>query len=190
MDRTLLYLLIVASCSLFVSLCLIFPVATKVDKNKDELLRHFMLIDREDVKKQLEKCRIFFNTMHDKEHMTQQNVEEIEEDEFKEQDGAGQDGKDGEDGDGKGGQKKQRQRSRKNKMHKKYSTNFISLIIKFLLVVTILEGYFVLCYFESGKFLSVAKNLIQESGTITMRHFSNNFLYQIMQEVLTTNGKA
>ncbi len=69
-DRTLFYLLIVASLSLFVSLCLIFPVATKVDKNKDELLRHFMLIDRDDVKKQLEKCRVFFNTMHDKEHMT------------------------------------------------------------------------------------------------------------------------
>jgi len=75
-------------------------------------------------------------------------------------------------------------------MHKKYSTNFISLIVKFLLVVTVLEGYFVLCYFQSGSFLSVAKNLIRESGTITMRHFSNNFLYQIMQEVLTTNGRA
>jgi hypothetical protein len=66
-----MYLLIIASCALAVSLCLIFPVATKVDKNKDELLTHFMLIDREDVRKQLEKCRIFFNTMHDKEHMTQ-----------------------------------------------------------------------------------------------------------------------
>jgi hypothetical protein len=75
-------------------------------------------------------------------------------------------------------------------MHKKYSTNFISLIIKFLLVVTVLEGYFILCYFQSGNFLSIAKNLIKESGTITMRHFSNNFLYQIMQEVLTTNGTA
>lgn len=183
-DRTLLYLLIVASCSLFISLCLIFPVATKVDKNKDELLRHFMLIDRDDVKKQLEKCRVFFNTMHDKEHMTQQNVEEIEEEEFKEE--KEQEGSDGEEGK----QKKGRVRSRKNKMHKKYSTNFISLIIKFLFVVTILEGYFVLCYFESGNFLQIAKNLIQESGTITMRHFSNNFLYQIMQEVLTTNGRA
>ena len=75
-------------------------------------------------------------------------------------------------------------------MHKKYSTNFLTLIIQFLAVVTILEGYFILCYFLSGNFLSIAKNLIQESGTITMRHFSNNFLYQIMQEVLTTNGKA
>ena len=69
--NTLKILLYVASGSLLISLCLIFPVATKVDKNKDELLRHFMLIDRDDVKKQLEKCRIFFNTMHDKEHVTQ-----------------------------------------------------------------------------------------------------------------------
>ena len=63
-------MLYIATGSLFIAICLIFPVATKVDKNKDELLRHFMLIDRDDVKKQLEKCRIFFNTMHDKEHAT------------------------------------------------------------------------------------------------------------------------
>ena len=44
-------MLYVASGSLFVSICLIFPVATKVDKNKDELLRNFMLIERDDVKK-------------------------------------------------------------------------------------------------------------------------------------------
>jgi hypothetical protein len=56
-DWTLKILLYVASGSLFISICLIFPVATKVDKNKDELLRHFMLIDRDDVKKQLDKCR-------------------------------------------------------------------------------------------------------------------------------------
>jgi hypothetical protein len=50
-DDTLKILLYVASGSLFISICLIFPVATKVDKNKDELLRHFMLIERDDVKK-------------------------------------------------------------------------------------------------------------------------------------------
>jgi hypothetical protein len=49
-ENALKILLYVASGSLFISICLIFPVATKVDKNKDELLRHFMLIDREDVK--------------------------------------------------------------------------------------------------------------------------------------------
>jgi hypothetical protein len=63
-----MYLLIAASCALSVSLCLILPVAMQVDKDKDELLKHFMLIDREDVMKQLEKCRLFFNSMHDKEH--------------------------------------------------------------------------------------------------------------------------
>ena len=59
-----------------------------------------MLIDRDDVKKQLDKCRVFFNTMHDKEHMTQQNVEDIDEEDFKEEEGTA--GKDGEEGDGKG----------------------------------------------------------------------------------------
>ena len=48
--NTLLYLLIAASCALFISICLILPVAMQVDKDKDALLRNFMLIDREDVK--------------------------------------------------------------------------------------------------------------------------------------------
>jgi hypothetical protein len=68
--NTLMILLIVASCSIFISLCLIFPVATKVDQNKDELLTHFTLIDRDNVKQQLAKCREFFNNLHDKENHT------------------------------------------------------------------------------------------------------------------------
>lgn len=187
-EQTLQILLYVATGSLFLSICLIFPVATKVDKNKDELLRHFMLIDREDVKKQLEKCRIFFNTMHDKEHVTQQNMGEMDEDEFKE-DGDGKE-EDGDPSNPNKGKNKQRQRSRKNKMHKKFSTNFVSLLIKFICVLTIMEGYFVLCYLRSIAFLSVINNLIQESGSITMIQFSNNYLYIIFQEVLTTNGVA
>lgn len=69
-EHALKILLYVASSILFVSICVILPVATKVDKNKDELLRHFTRIERDDVKKQLEKCRLFFNTMHDKDHVT------------------------------------------------------------------------------------------------------------------------
>ena len=69
-ENALKILLYVASGILFISICIIFPVATKVDKNKDELLKHFILIDRDDVRKQLDKCRTFFNTMHDKEHVT------------------------------------------------------------------------------------------------------------------------
>lgn len=48
--RIISILLYVASGSLLLSILIILPVATKVDKNKDELLRKFMLIDREDVK--------------------------------------------------------------------------------------------------------------------------------------------
>jgi len=113
---------------------------------------------------------------------------DIDDEEFKDEEG-----KEGEDNDPANpnkAKKNQRQRSRKNKMHKKFSTNFISLLIKFLVVLTVLEGYFLLCYLRSIQFLKVINNLIEESGTITMRQFSNNFLYQIMQEVLTTNGVA
>jgi hypothetical protein len=81
-------------------------------------------------------------------------------------------------------------KSRKGKMHKNYSNNFLVLFLKFFVVLTILEGYFVLIFVQSGDFLDVALNLIRESGTITIRHFGNNFLYQIMQEVLTTNGRV
>lgn len=180
-------LLIVASCSIFIAICLIFPVAIKVDQNKGELLTHFTLIDRDNVKQQLIKCREFFNSLHDKENQTQQ-IEELEDEEPKEEEAqlAGADKGEEEDK----GPKKARRQSKRGNNHKKYNTNFIGLIVKFLLVVTVLEGYFVLCFLEADDFLNVAKSLVQESGTITQRYFSNNFLYQIMQEMLTTNGSA
>jgi hypothetical protein len=92
---------------------------------------------------------------------------DMDDEEFKDEEG-----KDGEDNDPSNPnktKKNQRQRSRKNKMHKKFSTNFISLLIKFLVVLTVLEGYFLLCYLRSITFLKVINNLIEESGTITMR---------------------
>ncbi len=73
-------LLIVVSGSLAISFVIIFPVATQVDQNKDELLKHFMLIDRDDVKKQLDKCRFFLTNMHDKDiNSWQQNGQGMEE---------------------------------------------------------------------------------------------------------------
>jgi len=52
-------------------------------------------------------------------------------------------------------------------MHKKFSTNFITLIIKFLVVLSVLEGYFLLCFFQAGKFLNIANDIIVEAGRIT-----------------------
>ncbi len=172
-------LLLLATISLVSSVCIIFPVASKVDKNKNELLHHFMLIDREDVKDQLNKCRTFFNTMHDKDHVTQNHLADIDDDvDLDDKEIEGMDSK------------IKKRRSRKNKMHKKFSTNLITLSLKFLVVLALLLGYFLYSYIQSSQFLDVAIDLINESGTITLRQFSNNFLYQVMQEVLVTNGQA
>jgi len=42
---------------------------------------------------------------------------------------------------------------RKGKKHRKYSTNYIKLILKFLGVIAFLEGYFLYQYFRSDNFL-------------------------------------
>ena len=126
--------------------------------------------------------------MHDKEHGV--GMVEGQEDDLGNEELGGDPGPEGTPGEAGEEQQHKVKKSRKGKMHKKYSNNFIALILKFLVVLTILEGYFVLIFVQSGDFLDVALNLIRESGTITIRHFGNNFLYQIMQEVLTTNGRG
>jgi hypothetical protein len=69
---------------------------------------------------------------------------DIDEDDFKDEEGKE------EEGDTTNPNKKKgTKRSRKNKMHKKFSTNFISLIVKFLVVLTVLEGYFILSYLQA-----------------------------------------
>ena len=107
--------------------------------------------------------------MHDKEHVgTQQNLNDMDDDEF--EDGKDEEAEEGPEGQNMPGKiKKMRQRSRKKTLHKKFSTNFISLIVKFLVVVTILEGYFLLSFFMSDKFLGTVNSIIEESGSITYR---------------------
>lgn len=109
-----------------------------------------------------------------------------EDDDLKDADGV--EGPEAEDGVDRHG-KKNRSRRKKN-TPKKFSTNFIALILKFVIVVSVLEGYFLYCYFSSGTFLSTVNALIDEQRLTTLRLFSNNFLYEIFQEVLCTNGSA
>ncbi len=54
-------------------------------------------------------------------------------------------------------------------MHKGFTSNFIALFLKFIVVLSILEGYFLFSFFSSKAFLSVAINLIEEAGSITLR---------------------
>jgi hypothetical protein len=58
--HVLLILLLVASGCLLASMLIIMPVVTKVHQDKDKLLSLFLLIDQDDVKEQLKKCREFF----------------------------------------------------------------------------------------------------------------------------------
>lgn len=60
-------LLLVASGCLLISLFIIMPVVTKVHKDKDKLLSLFLLIDNNDVKEQLKKCKDFFTAFHNDE---------------------------------------------------------------------------------------------------------------------------
>ena len=78
--------------------------------------------------------------MHDKEHQNAGVIDENEEADALLEKGEGIEGE-------KAGEEEHKvKKTRKGKMHKKYSTNFLALIIKFLLVLTVLEGYFVLNY--------------------------------------------
>ena len=80
--------------------------------------------------------------------------------------------------------------SRKHRKHKKYSTNIIMLTLKFCCVLTILQGYFLLTYFQSESFLKTSMGLVEEAEKITLRSFSNHFLYQVLQEILATQGQG
>jgi hypothetical protein len=60
-------LLLVASGGLIISMCIIMPVVTKVHQDKDKLLSLFLLIDPDDVKEQLKRCREFFTTFNSEE---------------------------------------------------------------------------------------------------------------------------
>lgn len=62
--RVLMILLLVASGCLIASMLIIMPVVTKVHQDKDKLLSLFLLIDQDDVKEQLKKCREFFTNFH------------------------------------------------------------------------------------------------------------------------------
>jgi hypothetical protein len=64
------------------------------------------------------------------------------------------------------------------------------LLVQFFFVITFLESYFLYQYFQSDNFLVRSLSMIKEAATITNRSFSNFLLYQIMIEIIATNGTA
>ena len=64
------------------------------------------------------------------------------------------------------------------------------LLIKFSLVIAFLESYFLYQYFQSDNFLVRSLSMVKEAATITQRSFSNFLLYQVMIDIIATNGTA
>jgi hypothetical protein len=138
-------LLVLASGCLFLSMLIIMPVVTKVHQDKDKLLSLFLLIDGNDIKEQMKKCKDFFNSTF---HNEEKGV------------GNGDDGFDSDDEEKKeegknpsSDEMKKLQAGnpkkfmRKNKKLKKYSTNYFALLVKSLAVIVFLESYFLYQYF-------------------------------------------
>ena len=144
-----LYLLIAASCSLFISLAFLVPVINKVKKNKQEVLELFThkTVEKH-IDDQLKECRNFVQMK------LQQNV-----------DGANIDGE-GEEANGniedkelqnelnKNKYMKRIKKSNKGKKWKKLNTDLGSILFRFFFFVLIIEGYFLSNYFLSFNFLN------------------------------------
>ena len=64
------------------------------------------------------------------------------------------------------------------------------LLFKFFSVIVILEGYFIITFVQSDNFLQISLDMINEASAITNRNFNNFFLYQLLIEILSTNGES
>ena len=170
----------------------ILRVIIKVTKNKEEILVLFTEIPSRNIKHQLKLCKKCFNNLRDtneeefgnekseeetKEEKEEQDVDELEEDEDKKND------------DGSEFIKKEKAHRKSQKKFKPYATNIISLLMKFLFFIILIESYFMISYFLSRSFLGKILAQIDEVYVITSRININVGLYSIFQEALGTNGK-
>ena len=76
----------------------------------------------------------------------------------------------------------------KGKKWKKLNTNFGSTLLKFLLFICIIEGYFLVMYLLSYKFLNEVQDLINELKLVISRPPTLSFLLLIQQELIYSNG--
>lgn len=161
-----LYLLIAASCSLFISLVFLIPVINKVKKNKQEVLELFTHknIDKH-IDDQLKVCRNFISTR------IQQTNEAAGGGgaDHNELDEGNPNGQVGNGGPGSGNQNdkdlqnelnganskflRRNKKKGKGKKWKKLSNDFGSILLKFLLFIAVIEGYFLANFMLSKQFL-------------------------------------
>ena len=165
-----LILLIVASVSLFFSTILLMPVVNKIKKNKQNVFELFMHVKKHKANNELKRCKKFTidnQIGQDIEIMAVEDEEEMEEvdttnDQLK---------------------KLQSVESYKTKKrgYKRLVLNLGIIIFKFIFLILIMEGYFILSYFLSMTFLSRTLSLISELNKLMSRMPTNSLLL-VMQK--------
>lgn len=155
-----LYLLIAATCSLFLSMVFLIPVTNRIKKGKQEVLRLFTHKNVEKhVDDQLKLCRNFIATK------LQTGSEGGPEHDIDGDDIGGNINVNDKELQSELNNNKYMRRMRKKNKGKKVkelNTDFVSTLLKFLIFISVIEGYFLANYLLSQKFLGEVADLTTE----------------------------
>ena len=179
-----LILLAVASTALLISTILLIPVVNKVKMNKQEVFELFMLIKKRDVDIELNKCRKYFGGIQA--NPETEFIGQPEDDNEEQQDQEnGEEGKQGEKNNDplfkKGWDKARGGQGRITRKYKKLSSNIGKLMFKFIFLIALMEGYFIMMYFFSSTFLDRVSKLTQELKLLITRLPKHSFLLLIQK---------
>ena len=156
-----LILLCVASFALLLSTALLVPVINKVKKNKQEVFELFMHIKKSQANEELKKCRKFMGTFQQNQE-TEMIVAEGEEEK-----------KEGEEEDEPGhikhGFGDGNNYSSFRRKFKSLSLDLGIVLFKFIFLILLMEGYFIMSYFLSSTFLGRVSSLTQELNMLIAR---------------------
>ena len=170
-----LILLCVASFALLLSTILLIPVINKVKKNKQEVLELFMHIKKQDANEELGKCRKFLGTFQ-----ANQETELIAAEGDEGQQEAG--GEEGEVEVSATDKLKKFDKNRYGTSKRKFKRLVLNLgivMFKFIFLILIMEGYFILNYFLSSTFLDRVSSLTDELNQLISRLPMHSFLLLI-----------
>jgi len=175
-----LILLCVASFALVLSTVLLMPVINKVKKNKQEVLELFMHIKKGDANEELNKCRKFIGAFQANQE-TELIAAEAEE-------GQNEGGEEG-DAETAAGRLKRLEKNRgygtSKRKFKRLVLNLGIVLFKFIFLILIMEGYFVMNYFLSSTFLDRVSSLTEELNQLISRLPTHSFLLLIQKYFLT-----
>lgn len=204
---TIAILLSVASFSLFVSVLVLIPVTISVNKSRGEIVMMFTEIPLAKIKEEVEKCRQYSSQLHSGEEKSiilhnEPNKEQpatVQETPIKPATPTPEEEKkDSEEGSDEEkdvlNEKFEEEKIKKEKETKVHARRFkpfknpiLSVILRLLLLMLVLESYFIIVYFMSSDFLGVTLNFTNEQLSIYTEEFSNAFALRAIQEEMCTN---